>query len=69
MDLFIAHFMLFHLARVHLTDAAIPLPIAAGTDPFSGVAQALLDIANTVKVPFAAIAFIIAGVTLSTRWR
>jgi len=35
--------------------------LAAGTDPFAGLAQALLDVANTIKVPFAAIAFIIAG--------
>ncbi len=49
-----AHFALTH-------PAALAVVIAAGTDPFAGLAQALLDIANTVKVPFAAIAFIIAG--------
>ncbi len=44
-----------------LTHPAVLAVIAAGTDPFAGLAQALLDVANTVKIPFAAIAFIIAG--------
>ncbi len=48
-----------HFALTH--PAALAVVIAAGTDPFAGLAQALLDVANTVKVPFAAIAFIIAG--------
>ncbi len=52
-----AHFALTHPAAL---TALVPV-IAAGTDPFAGLAQALLDVANTVKVPFAAIAFIIAG--------
>lgn len=33
----------------------------SGTNPFINVGDALLAIANTVKVPLAAIAFIIAG--------
>ncbi len=41
--------------------AAFTPILAAGTDPFAGLAQALLDVANTIKIPFAAIAFIIAG--------
>ncbi len=52
-------------AHVALTNpaalAAVVPVIAAGVDPFAGLAQALLDVANTIKVPFAAIAFIIAG--------
>ncbi len=52
-----AHFAFTHPAAL----AALVPVIAAGTDPFAGLAQALLDVANTVKVPFAAIAFIIAG--------
>ncbi len=52
-----AHFALTHPSAL----AALVPVIAAGTDPFAGLAQALLDVANTVKVPFAAIAFIIAG--------
>jgi hypothetical protein len=47
-----------HFALTHPAALAV---IAAGTDPFAGLAQALLDVANTVKIPFAAIAFIIAG--------
>ncbi len=52
-----AHFALTHPAAL---TALVPV-LGLGTDPFAGLAQALLDIANTVKVPFAAIAFIIAG--------
>ncbi len=52
-----AHFALTHPAAL----AAFVPVIGAGTDPFAGLAQALLDVANTVKIPFAAIAFIIAG--------
>ena len=52
-----AHFALTHPAVL----AAFQPVLAAGTDPFAGLAQALLDVANTIKVPFAAIAFIIAG--------
>jgi len=48
-------------AHFALTSPAALAVIAAGTDPFAGLAQALLDVANTVKIPFAAIAFIIAG--------
>jgi hypothetical protein len=52
-----AHFALTHPAVI----AAFTPVLAAGTDPFAGLAQALLDVANTIKIPFAAIAFIIAG--------
>jgi len=52
-----AHFALTHPAVI----AAFQPVLAAGVDPFAGLAQALLDVANTIKVPFAAIAFIIAG--------
>ncbi len=48
-------------AHFALTSPTALAVIAAGTDPFAGLAQALLDVANTVKIPFAAIAFIIAG--------
>jgi len=48
-----------HFALTH--PAALAPVLGLGTDPFAGLAQALLDVANTVKVPFAAIAFIIAG--------
>ncbi len=52
-----AHVALMHFAAL----AAFTPVIAVGVDPFAGLAQALLDVANTIKVPFAAIAFIIAG--------
>ena len=54
-----AHFALTHPAA--LAGLTPVLGAVTGTNPFSDLAQALLDIANTVKVPFAAIAFIIAG--------
>ncbi len=51
-----------HVALTNPAALAVVVPvIAAGVDPFAGLAQALLDVANTIKVPFAAIAFIIAG--------
>jgi len=50
-----SHFALTHPAALAVIGAV------AGTDPFAGLADALLAVANTVKVPFAAIAFIIAG--------
>ncbi len=53
-----AHFALTHPAVIA---AGFQPILAAGVDPFAGLAQALLDVANTIKVPFAAIAFIIAG--------
>ncbi len=53
-----AHFALTHPAAIA---AGFQPILAAGTDPFAGLAQALLDVANTIKIPFAAIAFIIAG--------
>ena len=53
-----SHFALTHPAA--LAAGFVPI-IGAGTDPFAGLAQALLDVANTIKIPFAAIAFIIAG--------
>ncbi len=55
-----AHAALTNLAALAALAAVVPV-IAAGVDPFAGLAQALLDVANTIKVPFAAIAFIIAG--------
>ncbi len=51
-----------HVAITHPAALAAVVPvIAAGVDPFAGLAQALLDVANTIKVPFSALAFIIAG--------
>ncbi len=52
-----AHIALTHPAAI----AAFTPVLGAGVDPFAGLATALLDVANTIKVPFAAIAFIIAG--------
>jgi len=48
-------------AHFALTSPAALAVLAAGTDPFAGLAAALLAVADTIKVPFAAIAFIIAG--------
>jgi len=52
-----AHFALTSPAAL----AAFAPVVGAGVDPFAGLAQALLDVANTIKVPFSALAFIIAG--------
>ncbi len=54
-----AHFALTHPAVIAAFQPV--LGAVTGTDPFAGLADALLAVANTIKVPFAAIAFIIAG--------
>lgn len=52
-----AHFALTHPAAL----AAFTPILAAGTNPFANLATALLDIADTFKVPLATLAFVIAG--------
>ncbi len=53
-----AHFALTHPAVIA---AGFQPVLALGTNPFANLATALLDIADTFKVPLATIAFIIAG--------
>lgn len=55
----IAALAIVHLVVLHF--AAITPVIGAGTDPFAGLGQALLDIANTFKLPFAILSIIITG--------
>ena len=53
-----------HFALTHPAALAGFVPIigaVSGTNPFADLGQALLDVANTLKVPLATVAFIIAG--------
>ncbi len=49
-----------HFALTHPAALAV-IAAVTGTDPFAGLGDALVAVANTIKVPFAVIAFIIAG--------
>ncbi len=56
-----AHVALTNPRALRVGLALLAPTIGAGTVPFANVGNALLAIANTIKLPFAAISYIMAG--------